>query len=283
MATQSAPEGTAGPPPRPAQPGKPARYISKYSEHVRREAEKNKSQWKTMGPAKVAVPSPNDFLQKRSKEPKLAPNTVAICVRPLEFIKKSLALDLCLYCFHVLMMSAKKILQIDCSKAMAYLALGTQGVSNGETWNSVMNECLLLRKDKQGGREVALRMKELFKYMKFYEIGNRLVEPNYGVIPKYVTRRNEEMKKEEEEYQASVLENLKKKAMKTLSEEERTNILKALKKNWEEINRAFQTLPIVTDTRYKKMHKEELELKLKQLEHDIAAIEKHKTIYIANV
>lgn len=91
------------------------------------------------------------------------------------------------------------------------------------------------------------------------------------------------MKKEEEEYQASVLENLKKKAMKTLSEEERTNILKALKKNWEEINRAFQTLPIVTDTRYKKMHKEELELKLKQLEHDIAAIEKHKTIYIANV
>lgn len=31
------------------------------------------------------------------------------------------------------------------------------------------------------------------------------------------------------------------------------------------------------------MHKEELELKLNQLEHDIAAIEKHKTVYIANV
>lgn len=31
------------------------------------------------------------------------------------------------------------------------------------------------------------------------------------------------------------------------------------------------------------MHKEELELKLKQLEHDIAAIEKHKNIYIADV
>lgn len=102
---------------------------------------------------------------------------MAICVRPLEFIKKSLALDWCLYCFHLLMMSAKKILQNDCSKAKACLALGTQGVSNGETWNSVMNECLLLRKDRQGRREVALRMKELFKYTKFYEIGNRLVEP----------------------------------------------------------------------------------------------------------
>ncbi|RMC04883.1 hypothetical protein DUI87_18058 [Hirundo rustica rustica] len=54
---------------------------------------------------------------------------------------------------------------------------------------------------------------------------------NYGVLPKYVTRRNEEMKREEEEYQASVLEQLKKKAMKTLSEEERTNILK-ISDNW---------------------------------------------------
>lgn len=35
------------------------------------EAEKNKAQWKTMGPAKVAVPSPKNFLQKHSKEPKL--------------------------------------------------------------------------------------------------------------------------------------------------------------------------------------------------------------------
>lgn len=91
------------------------------------------------------------------------------------------------------------------------------------------------------------------------------------------------MKREEEEYQASVLEQLKKKAMKTLSEEERTNILKALKRNWEETNHAYQRLPVLTDTRYKRMHKEELELKLKQLEHDIAAIEKHKSIYIADV
>lgn len=57
----------------------------------------------------------------------------------------------------------------------------------------------------------------------------------------------------------------------------------ALKKKWEEINSAYQGLPVLTDTKYKMMHKDELELKLKQLEHDIAAIEKHKNIYIANV
>uniref|UniRef100_A0A674HB64 Enkurin, TRPC channel interacting protein n=1 Tax=Taeniopygia guttata TaxID=59729 RepID=A0A674HB64_TAEGU len=129
--------------------------------------------------------------------------------------------------------------------------------------------------DTRQGDKYLLEPSGLFpKYIK---------KKNYGVLPKYVTRRNEEMKREEEEYQASVLDQLKKKAMKALSEEERTNVLKALKKNWEEINHAYQGLPIVTDTLYKKMHKEELELKLNQLEHDIAAIEKHKTVYIANV
>ncbi|XP_009991201.1 PREDICTED: enkurin-like, partial [Tauraco erythrolophus] len=52
-------------------PVKPPRYISMFRPSVKREAEKNKAQWKTMGPAKVAVPSPKNFLQKHSKEPKL--------------------------------------------------------------------------------------------------------------------------------------------------------------------------------------------------------------------
>uniref|UniRef100_A0A803V5U3 Enkurin, TRPC channel interacting protein n=1 Tax=Ficedula albicollis TaxID=59894 RepID=A0A803V5U3_FICAL len=282
MATQSAQEGASGPPPQPAQPGKPARYVSKYSELVRREAEKNKSQWKTMGPAKVAVPSPNDFLQKRSKEPKLAPSQVP----PL-------------------------------------IPHSSSGAGLGQTWLRQLIQVLTEKKEQEGEKLLPLsvpgrtyhpviRIKKNFIYKNAVAVirgkpknprhfcvdtrqGDKyLLEPsglfpkyirkkNYGVIPKYVTRRNEEMKRAEEEYQASVLEELKKKAMKTLSEEERTDILKALKKNWEEVNRAFQTLPVLTDTRYKRMQKEELELKLQQLEHDIAAIEKHKTVYIANV
>lgn len=38
---------------------------------MKHEVEKNKAQWKTMGPAKVEVPSPKNFLRKHSKEPKL--------------------------------------------------------------------------------------------------------------------------------------------------------------------------------------------------------------------
>ncbi|NWX25688.1 ENKUR protein, partial [Notiomystis cincta] len=231
----------------------PLRYISKYREFVKHEAQKNKSQWKTMGPAKVAVPSPNDFLQKHSKEPKLAPR------KKEQDGKKSLPLSVPRRTYHPVTRIEKNFIN---KNAIAVI----KGVPK-----KPRHFCV----DTSQGDKYLLEPSGLFpKYIK---------KKNYGVLPKYVTQRNEEMKREEEEYQASVLEQLKKKAMKLLPEEERTNILNALKKNWEEINNAFQSLPVLTDTRNKRMHKEELELKLKQLEHDIAAIEKHKSIYIANV
>ncbi|NXH46240.1 ENKUR protein, partial [Dicaeum eximium] len=230
----------------------PLRYISKLRELVKHEAEKNKSKWKTMGPAKVAVPSPNDFLQKRSKEPKLAPKK-----KELDG-KKLLPLSVPPRTYHPITHITKNFIN---KNAVA--------VITGEP-KKPRHFCV----DTRQGDKYLLEPSGLFpKYIK---------KKNYGVLPKYVTQRNEEIKREEEEYQASVLEELKKKAMKTLSEEERTNILKALKKKWEEINHAYLGLPVLTDTRYKQMHKEELELKLKQLEHDIAAIENHKSIYIAN-
>ncbi|NXW71825.1 ENKUR protein, partial [Hirundo rustica] len=230
----------------------PLRYISKLRELVKHEAEKNKSQWKTMGPAKVAVPSPKDFLQKRSKEPKLAP-------KKKEQDGKRLLPLLPPRTYHPVVHIKKNFIN---KNAVAVITREPK---------KPRHFCV----DTRQGDKYLLEPSGLFpKYIK---------KRNYGVLPKYVTRRNEEMKREEEEYQASVLEQLKKKAMKTLSEEERTNILKALKRNWEEINHEYQRLPVLTDTRYKRMHKEELELKLKQLEHDIAAIEKHKSIYIADV
>ncbi|NXH36107.1 ENKUR protein, partial [Myiagra hebetior] len=230
----------------------PLRYISKYREFVKHEAVKNKSQWKTMGPAKVAVPSPNDFLQKHSKEPKLAPK------KKEEDGKKLLPLSVPQRTYHPVIRVKKNFIN---KNAVAVI----RGVPKKPRPFCV---------DTRQGDKYPLEPSGLVpKYIK---------KKNYGVTPKYVTRRNEEIKREEEEYEARVLEQLKKKAMKTLSDEERTNILTALKKNWEEINHAYQGLPVLTDTRYKRIHKEELELKLKQLEHDIAAIEKHKNVYIAD-
>ncbi|XP_063270022.1 enkurin [Prinia subflava] len=252
MATQCAQECACGPPPRPEQPDKRGGYISKLKEIVKHEAEKNKSQWKTMGPAKVAVPPPNGFLQKCSKEPKLAP-------KKKEQDGKRLLPLVPPRTYHPVIHINKNFIH---KNAVA--------VITGEP-KKPRHFCV----DTRHGDKYLLEPSGLYpKYIQ---------KKNYGVVPKYVTRRKEEMKREEEEYQASVLEELKKKALKRLSEEERTDILKALKKKWEEINSAYQCLPVLTDTRYKRMHKEKLELQLQQLEHDIAAIEKYKCVYIADV
>ncbi|NWV24377.1 ENKUR protein, partial [Origma solitaria] len=231
----------------------PLRYISKYRPLVKREAEQNKSQWKTMGPAKVAVPSPHDFLQKHSKEPKLAPR------KKEQDGKKVLPLSVPLRTYHPVIRIKKDFIN---KNAVAVI-------------KGAPKEPRPFCVDTRQGDKYPLEPSGLVpKYIK---------KKNYGVLPKYVTRRNEEIKREKEEHEARVLEELKKKAMKSLSDEERTSVLKALKKNWEELNHAFQGLPVLTDTKYKEMHKEELELKLRQLEHDIEALEKHKDVYIANV
>ncbi|XP_041899804.1 enkurin isoform X3 [Corvus kubaryi] len=151
-----------------------------------------------MGPAKVAVPSPNDFLQKHSKEPKLAPK------KKEEDGKKLLPLS-------VPQRTYRPVIRIKKNFIIKNAVAVIRGVPKKPRPFCV---------DTRQGDKYPLEPSGLVpKYIK---------KKNYGVTPKYVTQRNEEIKREEEEYEASVLEQLKKKAMKTLSDEERTNILKIL-------------------------------------------------------
>jgi hypothetical protein len=53
-----------------------------------------------------------------------------------------------------------------------------------------------------------------------------------------------------------------------------------LKHNWIELQKAYQLLPILTDTIPKKRHKIKLEEELKQLESDIRTLECHSHIYV---
>lgn len=54
------------------------RYMSKYRPKVVLETKSNKQAMRTMGPAKVELPSPDNYLKKRSKEPKL-PDSKCVC------------------------------------------------------------------------------------------------------------------------------------------------------------------------------------------------------------
>ncbi|XP_063180711.1 enkurin [Chroicocephalus ridibundus] len=236
------------------QPVKPPRYISTFRPAVKCEAEKNKAQWKTMGPAKVAVPSPKKFLQKHSKEPKLPAR------------KKE--------------QDSKKLPALSVPRRTDHPVMGIQSKKNFINTNAVAAITVLPKKpqpiyvDRRQGDKYLLETSGLVpKYIK---------KKDYGVTPKYITRRNEEVKRAQKEYEDSILEHLKKRAMKRLSDEERRSLLQGLKKNWEEVYRDFQRLSVEIDTIPKKLYKEKLELQMKQLEHDIEVIEKHKVIYIAN-
>ena len=101
-------------------------------------------------------------------------------------------------------------------------------------------------------------------------------------MPEYLQRRNGEVQRAQEEYDAYIKEYYRQGAMKNLTEAERNSILDGLKKNWQEIHHQYQGLSVVTDTPPKKARKERMEAEMKQLERDIELLEKHKTIYVAN-
>ncbi|NXW61767.1 ENKUR protein, partial [Eurystomus gularis] len=227
------------------------RYISKFRPSVKREAEKNKAQCKTMGPAKVALPSPEDFLRKHSKEPKLPER------------KKE----------H----DRKKVPALSVPQSTEHPVMGIQSKKNFIKANALAVIRALPKNpqpscvDRRQGDKYLLETTGLVpKYVK---------KKDYGVVPKYITQRKEEMRAQKE---TSALEHLEKNAMKRLSDEERRSLLQGLKKNWDELNCEFQHLLVPVGTLRRKLYKEKLDAQMKELEHDIELIESHKDIYIAN-
>ncbi|CAK8698353.1 unnamed protein product [Clavelina lepadiformis] len=237
------------------QPPKPPRYNSKFKPMVKNEIKQDRSPNKTMGPAKVAVPTPGDFLKKRSKEPVLGEQTR----------------------FAHLDDSSKKP---PVPRHDERPLLGIRTNKNFINTNAVENI-------------MSVPKKPLPKFVDTRRGDNNFLEPSglvpkytkkgdYGQTPEYLKKRNAEVKRAQEEYDAYIRERMKLGAMQQLSLEEREEIINGLKKNWEELHHQYQGLSVVTDTAPKKNRKERMEAEMKQLERDIELIEKHKIIYIGN-
>ena len=59
---------------------------------------------------------------------------------------------------------------------------------------------------------------------------------DYGQVPNYLTKRQEEVQRAQDEYDAYVADNFRRGAMKQLSTFERDSLLDGLKTNWEQVN-----------------------------------------------
>lgn len=98
----------------------------------------------------------------------------------------------------------------------------------------------------------------------------------------YLGKRKEEIQKAQDEYDAYVAEHYRRGAMRKLTDEEREALIAGLKQNWEHLHQQYLGLSVVIDTMPKMMHKEKLEVEMKQLEKDVELLENHRIIYIAN-
>ncbi|XP_056290581.1 enkurin isoform X2 [Pseudoliparis swirei] len=227
------------------------RYMSKYRPTVVLEKKLTKDAMKTMGPAKVEVPSPERFLKKHSKEPKLPQKTLC-----------------------------SKDVRHTCTVKKAAVPLKTDIPPMGihTTRDFIRTATAVPMKprptcvDTRNGHKQLLENSGLVpKYIK---------KKQYGEVPEYLQQRNDKERREQEELHDLLTEQRQQGAMKHLTEEERRATLEGLKKSWDKLHHQYQSLSFVTDNLSKKAHRDQLELQLQQLESDINLFERFKTIYI---
>jgi hypothetical protein len=234
---------------------KPPRYKSMFSSTVRSDGRQDKACSKTMGPAKVQLSSPQDFLKKHSKEQKLperearATNRECKPQRPLV------------------------------PRHTEQPQMGSKSNKNYVTTNAVNNIMAVPR--KPAAKYVDTVSGDTFDLVASGLVPKYTNKKDYGKVPGFLERRREDMTAAQAEYDCYIEESLRRGQMEQVTEEERDTLLAGLKANWEDLHHQYQGLSVITDTAPKKARKERMEAEMKQLEKDIELLERHHRLYIS--
>ncbi|CAJ1082674.1 enkurin [Xyrichtys novacula] len=229
---------------------KPPRYMSKFRPTVILEHKSTKDVARTMGPAKVEMPSPDKYLKKHSKESRLPEKAPGLRETRSYSARKP----------PVPARTDQPLMGLQTKRDFLKTAPAVP-VKPRPT-------CVDTRK---GHKQPLENSGLLPKYIK---------KKDFGEVPEYLQQRNAEQRRAQEELRNFLEEQKEQGAMKQLSEEERQKILEGLKKNWDLVYHEYQGISLVIDTITKKAHKMQLEEKMEQLHKDINLIERFKTIYI---
>uniref|UniRef100_A0A2S2NDN5 Enkurin n=1 Tax=Schizaphis graminum TaxID=13262 RepID=A0A2S2NDN5_SCHGA len=103
---------------------------------------------------------------------------------------------------------------------------------------------------------------------------------NFGKTPPYIKKiiKEKEMEKLAEVERVRAI----KPPLRYLPEEERKELLKGLKTNWDELYTEFLLLPMVTDSVPKVNRKARIENELNNLEKDINLLERYPSLYVCD-
>ncbi|XP_035475623.1 enkurin [Scophthalmus maximus] len=231
---------------------KPPRYMSKFRPAVVLEKKLVKDAMRTMGPAKVEVASPDKYLRKHSKEPKLSEKAP----QSSKGVRNGCA--------------ARKP-AVPARTDIPPMGLHTKRDFTKTTTVVPMKPQPTCVDAKTGHKQRLENSGLVPKYIK---------KKDFGEVPDYLLQRSKEKQRAQEQYDDYVAEQKERGAMKHLTDSERHDVLQGLKKNWDALHQEYQGLSFVIDTLSKKSHKLRLEEAMKQLEDDINLIERFKTIYI---
>lgn len=228
---------------------KPLMHTSTFRDSVTQGRQKNLSANKTMGPAKVQVPTPANFLKKGSRKY----NDVKAVVSTREKRKPPVPTD-----------------QNDRPKPTNKDFIRLNAIENITSVPRKPKQQYVDTKDGHRNDLIASGLVPRF-----------ILKSEFGQVPFYLQNKNIEVKEAQEQYDAYVAERLREGALDQVTDERRADILAGLKKKWEDLHHQYQGLSVVTDTAPKKNRKERMEAAMSQLERDIDMLERHRVIYVA--
>lgn len=232
-------------------------HISKFRPQAASEYRAGAKPCKTMGPAKVPLNSPENFLKKHDHRVNgREADAVARSVKNGETLKPPVPANAPFKSSDVLRPKTDFITKNALDVINAQPRMPTEKIVDDVNGQADEIECSGL----------------VPKYTK---------KKNYGKLPSYICIRKEQRAAAFRDYQNWIYERERlQQSVRILSEAERMELVEGLKKNWEESNVRYQGLSVITDTAPKKKRKQKIEAEMKQLERDIDMIESHKYIYV---
>ncbi|OAF67525.1 hypothetical protein A3Q56_04736 [Intoshia linei] len=229
-------------------------YKSIYNQSVKQAYNRNKKNMSTMGDLKFSGRDPKDFLKKNLS--KYEREKLTKFKYPDQNNRKP----------KIPKKSEKPIMGITTRK-------------NFVKKNAIENIMIVPKKpahnvvDQRNGQKQNINKAGLIKQY--------ILKNEYGKLPKYLKKFNENCKLQKEYFDKITQEKLDQSSLKKISQENRTRLLDSLKKTWENYYSTYQTISVITDTVPKKQRKEYLENQMKRLEREIEHIESYPIIYIS--
>lgn len=231
---------------------KAPKYFSTFNDKVKTDIKNSKAAKKTLGPSKLPLSKPTDFLKKSSRE--------------LPDIKKY-SPD------HRIKAQRKEQLPKEHGKIPPHTNKDFIKKNAIEQITSIPTHPKEIYCDTKTGNKNLLEtsgLKPIYTN-----------KSDFGKVPQYLVDKKAyeaAVKEEHEKYMAEVI---RAKSLDQISDQEREATLNALKEKWDRVHEEFQGLSVVTDTLSKKRYKERLEGEMMVLEKDISLLSKHDKIFLA--